>query len=283
MALAALDGSFAEGRLPPFSWVSRAASRRLADHFSGGGLAQARSIYLAVAELASEAYAGAERRLPASVLAVAERAGVDSATVKRYSPRLAEAGLLRRECEGRGKRSTWVLIEPKVVQGAPGSTEEKVVHRAPGEETTWRTVHQEGGAPCTRSRVTREVEEKDPPLAPPTGGEPTQGTLSEDTVAWQRVLDHGGLRDALGAMTFDSWIAPLEPEAVEPGDDGGGVLTLRAAPGAAGWVRTRYAAALDRAAAAALGEGWSIEVTGEPKPPVGRRRRPRPEPEVPDA
>lgn len=96
-------------RRPPAVLVERAALAQLADCFAGRRLPQARSIYLALIELAVGHEVDATRGT------VAEYAGVTKKTLDEYAAGLEKAGLMARErrADGNGGNlpNVWALLD----------------------------------------------------------------------------------------------------------------------------------------------------------------------------
>ena len=85
---------------------------------------------------------------------------------------------------------------------------------------------------------------------------------SEPSDAWRDVCAE--LRRAVGDSTFDIWIAPLEPLALE-----GGRLLLRAPAGTQAWLIKRFGPVLERCAQATLGAAAKVVIeTGERRVPA---------------
>jgi chromosomal replication initiator protein len=76
---------------------------------------------------------------------------------------------------------------------------------------------------------------------------------SQPSEAWSAACSE--LRRALGASTFEIWIAPLEPVALE-----GGRLLLAAPPGTQAWISKRFGPVLERCVRAVLGAAANVAI-----------------------
>lgn len=106
-------------RKQPFCWIEKPKLRMIDDVFSEntglGSLESARSIYLALAEIASDY--GRDDNLEISQAVIARRAGVCVTTVKRILPTLVRLKFLkvkRNSVHGMMTRSTYTLVRGEV-------------------------------------------------------------------------------------------------------------------------------------------------------------------------
>src|SRR3954454_14588032 len=83
---------------------------------------------------------------------------------------------------------------------------------------------------------------------------------------WTRIQSE--LRREVSASTFELWLSKLELAGISAD-----VVTVAAPPAVRSWVASRFADALDQAAAAVLGPEARVEIRGEQARPTGRPPR----------
>jgi hypothetical protein len=95
-------------------WQEKAALRLISEHYSGARLLAARSIYLALTEIASDQHTPSQARAACSYIGT--RAGVTEGTARRYLHELANLGLLAIDTAARDW-NTYHLLAIDVPQG----------------------------------------------------------------------------------------------------------------------------------------------------------------------
>jgi len=125
----------------PFCWLEKPKLLMIDDIFSEntglGNIESARSIYLALAEIASDNER--DDRLEISQAAIARRAGLSVSTVKRILPVFARLGLVkikRNSINGMETRSIYTLVRGALAHGELALAQAAKIKRATSEECT---------------------------------------------------------------------------------------------------------------------------------------------------
>lgn len=122
----------------PYCWIEKRKLRMIGDVFeeNTGSINAARSIYLGLAEIASDK---ASDTFDASQADIAHRAGLSLATVKRILPKFRQLGLIRvkrNSINGIETRSTYTLIRGTLAHCEPTLAQQPKTKRATLEEST---------------------------------------------------------------------------------------------------------------------------------------------------
>src|SRR5436305_8286218 len=144
------DGKGKPSKREPFCWIEKPKLRMIGDVFSenSGSVKSARSVYLALAEIASDKQ---RDTFDANQQEIATRAGLSVPSVKRLLPVFRQLGLIkikRNSINGFETRSTYTLVRGyAVAHGEPALAQHLKTKRATeeefSEETFERTARKE--------------------------------------------------------------------------------------------------------------------------------------------
>jgi DNA-binding MarR family transcriptional regulator len=135
------NNSKTQSKREPFCWIEKRKLRMIADVFSEGtgSVNSARSLYLALAEIASDKQ---RDRFDASQAEIAHRAGLSVASVKRILPVFRRLGLIKikhNSTNGIQTRSTYTLIRGALAHGELALAQQPKTKRATEEESSEET------------------------------------------------------------------------------------------------------------------------------------------------